>query len=220
MTESLPKALLPVCGKPFADHQLALLARRGVRRVVYSVAYKGDQIRAHVGDGTRFGLAVTYVDEGADRRGTAGALRLALDRGVLPETFFVLYGDSYLPIALAPVADAFRTSGAPALMTVFRNDGRWDTSNVLYADGRVLLYDKSRRDPRAAEMRFIDYGLSLLSRDVVADRVAPDTVADLGTLFHALSVEGRLAGHEVSERFYEVGSPEGLRDLEAFLTAT
>jgi NDP-sugar pyrophosphorylase family protein len=214
VTEQVPKAMIPVAGVPFAHHQLAWLAGRGVRRVVYSIGVKGDAIRAYVGDGRRWGLAVAYVDEREELKGTAGALRLALDAGVLEDAFFVLYGDSFLPIEITPIARAFVASGMPALMTVFRNRGRWDTSNAAFAHGRVTAYDKVRRD---AGMEYIDYGLSVLARAVVAERVPPGAVLDLAVLFGALSREGRLAGYEVSERFYEIGSPDGLRDLEAYL---
>jgi prepilin-type processing-associated H-X9-DG protein len=217
LTDRIPKALIPVCGVPFAHHQLAWLAASGVRRVVYSLGMMADLIRESVGDGSHWGLDMTYVDEGTTLRGTAGALRLALDVGALDSAFYVLYGDSFLPIEIATVAHAFRESGLPALMTVFRNAGQWDRSNVLYADGRVVLYDKASRDPRAAQMKFIDYGFSAFRRTVIEERVPAGTVADLAVLFEGLSREGQLAGYEVSARFYEVGSPEGLRDLEAYL---
>ena len=214
-----PKALLPVCGRPFIDHQLELLAAGGVEQAVLCIGYGGSDLRAHVGDGAAFGLGVRYVDEGDDLRGTAGALRLALDEGVLGDAFGVLYGDSYLPIELRPVWDAFRAAGRPALMTVYRNDDRWDASNAVFAEGRVVLYDKHGTDPSTAERRWIDYGLSVLSAQVIAERVPPGEVADLAELYHDLSVEGKLAGLEVDERFYEVGSPAGLVELEGFIAS-
>ncbi len=217
VTETIPKALIPVNGVPFVDHQLRWIAAHGVAEAVLSVGWLGGMLRDHVGDGAQFGLRVRWVDEGRDLRGTAGALRLALDEGVLEESFLVTYGDSYLPIDFGEVAAALARSGAPALMTVFRNDGRWDRSNCVVEGGRVH-YDKRRRDPAlAARMHHIDYGLSALRRDVVAERVPAGARADLADLFHALSVEGRLAAHEVHTRFFEIGSPEGLQDLERHL---
>ncbi len=209
-----PKALLPVGGRPFVDHQLELLAAGGVEDAVLCVGYGGEALRNHVGDGARFGLNVRYVDEGTELRGTAGALRLALDEGALADAFAVLYGDSYLPIELEPVWEAFRAVGLPALMTVYRNDDRWDASNAAFEDGRIVLYDKHGVSSAGEELRWIDYGLSILSADVIRERVAPRAVADLADLYHDLSVEGKLAGFEVEERFYEVGSPAGLAELE------
>jgi NDP-sugar pyrophosphorylase family protein len=218
-SETVPKALLEVAGRPFVDHQLAWLAAHGCREILLSIGYLGDRIEAHVGDGARFGLSVRYVNEGMPLRGTAGALRLAADRGVLADEFLLTYGDSYLPIDFAAVAEAFRASGAPALMTVFENQGRWDTSNVVFDEtkGTIALYDKARRLRPVEDFRYIDYGVSALKRSVIEGEVPSGERHDLAELFGALSRRGELAGLRVHERFYEIGSPEGLADLEARL---
>lgn len=214
-----PKALLPVGGRPFIDHQLELLAAGGVEHVVLCIGHGGAAVQEHVGDGAAFGLNVSYVDEGDTLKGTAGALRLALDQGALAETFGVLYGDSYLPIDLRPVWEAFRASELPALMTVYLNDGRWDSSNAVVSDDRVVLYDKRGTDARAPERRWIDYGLSVLRAELIDQRIGSGAVADLADLYHDLSLEGKLAAFEAKERFYEVGSFEGLTELERHLAA-
>ena len=211
----IPKALVPVRGEPFAFHQLRLLAAQGVRDVVYVVGHRAAQIRDAVGEGSDFGLDVSYVDEGGELHGTGGALRVALDSGSLAEVFGVLYGDSYLPTELAPIWAAFAASDRPALMTVHRNEDRWDRSNAVLEDGLVVAYDKrpEARDPR---MAWIDYGFSVLRRSVV-DAVPAGATVDLAEIFRTLSSRGELAGHEVAERFYEVGSPSGVADLEHHL---
>jgi NDP-sugar pyrophosphorylase family protein len=219
LTDRIPKALIPAGGRPFVDHQLDWLAGHGVTDVVICIGYRGDAIRAHL-DGNRApgqSLRIRFVDEGDDLRGTAGALRLALDQGALEESFLVTYGDSFLPIDFGQVFRAHAEAGKPALMAVFRNDGRWDTSNVIF-DGRlVTLYDKQRTTRPPSDFTFIDYGLSALSRQVIADEVPAGAVADLAALFHRLSVQGALAGLAVTERFYEIGSPAGLEDFERWL---
>src|SRR5439155_16903061 len=187
------------------DWQLHRLAAQGVDRVVYSVGYRGEMLRDHVGDGSRYGLRVTWVDEGSELRGTGGALRLALDRGALDDAFFVLYGDSYLPVCMSEVERAWGGSGARGLMTVMRNEGRWVASNVVFADGRVIVYDKSRPRELRAEMLWIDYGLSILTRPVIEELVPSEGSADLADTFRRLSLAGSLAGLEVRERFYEAG---------------
>jgi len=217
-TETIPKALLPVCGEPFVDHQLRWLSSHGVAEVVLSIGHLGQLLREHVGDGGRFGLRVRYVDEGEELRGTAGALRLALEEGALAPDFLLTYGDSYLPVDFGAFARAFERSDAPAMMAVYRNLERWDQSNVVVSGARVVLYDKHHKGP-ALRMEYIDYGLSGLRRAVVEERVPPGAKADLADLLHALSVEGQLAAYEVSTRFYEIGSPQGLADLEHFLVA-
>ena len=218
-TDSLPKPLLPVLGRPFAELQLEWLAREGVTGIVYSIGYRGDMLREALGDGSRFGVRIDYVDEGEDLRGSGGALRLALDLGLLPNAFFVLYGDAYLTVDLASVEATWLALGLPALMTVLRNRGRWDASNARFQDGRVV-YDKHRVLSPGQEMEWIDYGLSVLNRGLVAGWLPPGGRGDLADLMHQLSVEGKVGGYEETERFYEIGSPEGLRDFEAYLATT
>jgi NDP-sugar pyrophosphorylase family protein len=212
LTETCPKTLLPVRGRPFAWHQLHWLAAQGISEVIYCIGHQGDMIRRYWAEQPSPVPSIRFVDEGEQLRGTAGALHLALEEGVLDENFFVLYGDSFLPVEFGPVWQAFQASHEPALMTVLRNEGRWDRSNVIYQPGRVLLYDKSA----SPGMQFIDYGLSCLRRDLFDS----PTPADLATLFHELSLQGRLAAFEVHQRFYEIGSAEGLRDFENYLDAT
>jgi NDP-sugar pyrophosphorylase family protein len=216
LTDSIPKALIPVGGVPFAGRQLDWLSQEGVDHVVYCIGYRGDLIREYVGSGIRWGLGVDFVDEGEELKGTAGALRLALDKGVLRDGFFVLYGDSYLPIALDPVWQAFAESRLPALMTVLHNEGRWDQSNAVVEDGLVTTYDKSPRSDVMLE--WIDYGLSALERSLIGDRVPHSAVVDLADLYRDLSADRLLAAFQVHNRFFEIGSPAGLSDLERHLS--
>ena len=216
-TEKAPKTLLPVGDVPFAHYQLGWLARHGVTQVVYCIGHLGEQVRDFVGDGSRWGLAAAYVEDGPELAGTAGALRRAHDEGALRDWFLVLYGDSFLPFDFRRLAHAFLEQTRPALMTVYRNQGRWDVGNVRYANGVVRLYQKARKgEPPPSGMDYIDYGVSAFRREVVAGRVARGEKKDLSDVCHRLSVEGQLAGLEVTERFYEIGSPAGLRDFEAW----
>ena len=210
ITATIPKALVEVAGEPFVFRQLRYLRGQGVSRVVLCVSYLGEQIAAVVGDGTQFRLEVEYSFDGSRLLGTAGALKRALP--LLDDSFFVLYGDSYLPIDFAKVEQAYLASGAPGLMTVLRNDDRWDKSNVVFERGVILEYNK--RAPRA-EMTHIDYGLSVLSASVLADYPEGET-GDLADVLHRLSVTGRLAAMEVFDRFYEIGSPKGLLETEDY----
>src|SRR5437867_4482280 len=154
ISDEIPKALVDINGEPFITHQLRLLESRGVRRVVLCLGYRGEMVREYVGDGAQFGLAVEYSFDGPVLRGTAGAIHQALP--LLGKAFFVLYGDSYLPCDYGAAEEAFAGSGKTALMTVFRNEGKWDSSNVEFTGGRILADDKKNRTPR---MRHIDYGL-------------------------------------------------------------
>jgi NDP-sugar pyrophosphorylase family protein len=215
-TRKVPKTLLPVRGRPFAQWQLEWLSRAGIDSVVYCLGFLGDDVRQFVGDGSRWGLTVAYVDEGEQLRGTGGALRLAYDNGVLEDDFLVLYGDSWLQVDPAAVLTDARGRPEPALMTVYENVGQWESSNVIFDGSRVVRYAKGLTE-RPENMRWIDYGLSVLRREVVNQRMAPETVLDLAPIYTALSEEGLLAGYEVFQRFYEIGSVEGRDDLERYL---
>ena len=203
-----PKPLLEVAGEPFLHHQLRLLAEHGATRVVLCVGYLGETIERRVG-AERFGIEIAYSYDGPDLLGTAGALRRALP--LLGDVFLVLYGDTYLRVDYLAVEQAFRASGAPALMTVLRNRGRWDVSNAVLRGGRVVRYDKAHPAP---EMEWIDYGLGVLTP--AALDAAPDA-PDLADVYRALARSGELAGFEARERFYEIGTPGALAETEAFL---
>lgn len=207
---SVPKPLLEVAGEPFLHHQLRLLASHGAREVVVCVGYLGDQIEARVGR-ELFGLKVSYSHDGPTPLGTLGAIRKAAD--LLGARFMVLYGDTYLRIDYGAAAAAWERSGLPAMMTVLRNEGRWDVSNAVFDGERVTAYDKLARGP---EMQWIDYGLGGLITDCL-DAVGPE-VSDLSELYGRLSRRGKLFGFEATERFYEIGTPDALAETGAFFS--
>jgi NDP-sugar pyrophosphorylase family protein len=214
LTEHVPKAMIEVAGEPFIAHQLRLARREGISRVVLCVGYLWEQIRDFVADGHRFGLEVEYAVDGPRLLGSGGALRKALDK--LGPEFMVMYGDSWLNTAFPPIVESFRASRKPALMTVFRNDGRWDRSNVWFEDGEIKRYDKRETLP---QMHHIDWGLSVITADVLLKQPA-ETLFDLATVFSALVQRGELAGYEVKTRFYEIGSAEGLAETDAVLRSS
>lgn len=210
ITETIPKSLVDVAGKPFIVRQLEYLQAQGARDVVLCVGYLGEMIQDVVGTGENYGLQVSYSFDGSELLGTGGALKKALP--VLGDHFFVLYGDSYLPVDFSVVQDAYVRSSRPALMTVLKNGDRWDKSNVLFVDGQLVEYNK--RAPRP-EMAYIDYGLGLVSVHVF-DTCTIDGPFDLADVYQDLSVKGQLAGLEVYQRFYEIGSHSGLKEAEEY----
>lgn len=214
IAERVPKVLVDVAGRPFAEHQIDLLRRQGIVDVVWCVGHLGDQVERALGDGTRWAMRFRYAYDGDRPRGTGGALQHALP--LVGPACFVMYGDSYLTCPFDRVARAFHESGQPALMTVFRNDNRWDRSNVVFRNGRIERYEKDCDDP---DMRHIDYGLGVVTAEAFAPW-AGEAAFDLAQVYGRLATERRLAGYEVSERFYEIGSPRGLEDTRALLTRT
>jgi NDP-sugar pyrophosphorylase family protein len=210
--QRMPKALIEVAGAPFVFHQLTLLRGYGARRIVMCIGHLGEQIEDAVGDGSEIGLDVSYSHDGPRPVGTAHAIRQALPN--LGKFFLVLYGDTFLRIDYRAVQRAFESAGLRALMTVLRNEGRWDTSNTSFADGRVIAHDKRHPTP---DMHWIDYGLSVVSAQAMRD-VQPHA-SDLSDVYGELARRGQLAGFEATERFYEIGTPSALSETDAFLSA-
>ena len=212
LTETIPKALIDINDEPFVAHQLRLLKKRGIERIVMCVGFLGEQIVDFVGDGSRFGLQVSYLFDGPTLLGTAGAIKRALP--LVDDNFFVLNGDSYLPCDYAAVQETFVKSKKAGLMTVFHNEGKWDTSNVEYGDDSIIMYDKVNRTTR---MLHIDYGLEIFNKKAF-DIVPENEPFDLVPVYQALLAKKQLAAHEVKERFYENGSFAGIAELEHYLS--
>jgi MurNAc alpha-1-phosphate uridylyltransferase len=210
-TQSIPKALLDVAGEPFIVHQLRLLESQGITRVVLCLGHLGEMIREVLDAQPCARLDVAYSFDGPRLLGTAGALKHALP--LLGDAFFVLYGDSYLTCSFRDIQSAFDRAGKQAMMTVFRNEGRWDTSNMEFDGAEIRDYDKVRQTPR---MQHIDYGLGILTRAAFGS-VPDDRAVDLADVYQQLLNRGQLAGYEVTERFYEIGSLQGLNDTRDLL---
>lgn len=196
---------------PFIAHQFRLFRQYGLTDVVLCTGHLGSRIEEVVGDGARYGIRVRYSPDGARPLGTGGALRHALP--LLGEAFMILYGDSYLECDYAAIERAFLVGAAPALLTVFRNDDRWDRSNVHCLDGRIVQYSKTRQTP---DMRHIDYGLAAMRAEALID-YPDDEVLDLARVYEDLVARDSLAAYEVTTRFYEIGTPSGLSDLRQHL---
>jgi len=214
LTAQAPKILIDVGGRPFAERQIDLMRRQGIHEVIYCVGYLGETVESTLGDGTRWGMRFRYAYDGPALLGTGGAVVGALPLAG-PE-FFVMYGDSYLDCDFGSIERAFRASGAPALMVVFKNDDRFDRSNVEFADGRIVRYDKVQRNER---MHHIDYGLGILTAKALRPWQSREQAFDLANVYRDLATNGELAGIEVHQRFYEIGSTEGLEETRALFAA-
>jgi len=213
ITTKIPKLLVEVAGEPFFTHQLRLLKAAGLTEIILCVGYLGEQIVELYKDGSRYGVNIKYSFDGPKLLGTGGALIQALP--LLGESFYVLYGDSYLPIDYRKIGDHFINSGKQGLMTVFENKGLYDASNVWFENGEIKVYDKKAKLP---EMKHIDYGLGLFKATAFEGYSKTDVV-DLAEVQKKLVSQHELCGYEMKERFYEIGSPEGLAELNTLLAA-
>ena len=211
ITAKIPKLLVEVAGEPFFSHQLKLLKAAGLTRIVLCVGYLGEQIVDLYKDGSAYGVDIKYSFDGAKLLGTAGALIQAMP--LLGDSFYVLYGDSYLPIDYRKIGDHFLASGKKGLMTVFENKGLYDSSNVWFQNGEIKVYDKKVKLP---EMKHIDYGLGLFKASAF-ESYSKTEVVDLAEVQKSLVSQKELCGYEMKDRFYEIGSPEGLAELNTLL---
>lgn len=216
-TADCPKPLVSVNGRPFFDYEFDLLRQAGFRKFVFCAGYRADMIEAHYGDGSDYGVSIRYSldDQGPDAKllGTGGAIRKAM--GMLDDDFMVTYADSFMDIDYGEVIYRYacaKAQGARSLMTLFRNFGRYDTSNVIYEDGKLVLYDKKNLSDR---MQYIDYGVSMFEKSLFAGYAAGEKF-DLADIQHRLSEERKLEGLVVTKRFYEIGSPDSYREFIAY----
>ena len=211
LTENIPKAMVPVEGKPFIEYQIALLKEYGITDIVLCIGHKGEMIKDYFKDGGNLGVRITYSYE-ETQLGTGGAIRNALE--LLDDHFIVLYGDAYLNINYRKIIDFRKQDNSDALLAVFKNEGNLDTSNVLFKDKKFVLYDK---DNPTVDMKYIDYGMSILSKKVIEEYIPGDTIYDLADCYNQLSKSNRLVGYEVKERFYEIGSFSGLDEFKDYI---
>lgn len=210
LAKTQPKSMIEADGKPFLEHQLEFLRDSGVSNVVLCIGHMGEQIKRYFGDGERFGVAIEYSVE-TTPLGTAGALGLA--RPLLDDVFFTMYGDSFLSVDFARVADHFKASNKLALMTVYRNHDNYDASNTVVEGDFVKQYSKKER---TNGMVHIDYGVNLFRKEVL-DMIPPDEFQALEDLFPRLIDSDQLLAYEIEERFYEIGSTQGLQEFRQFV---
>ena len=205
-----PKAMIPVAGRPFIDHKLVGLARQGAKKVVLLVGHAADSLQQHVGDGSNYGLQIEFIRDGPQLLGTGGAIKAALP--YLGDSFWVTYADTYLRFDVLEAEKRFVDSGRPGLMVVLKNEDRWDVSNARIDDGLVVEYVKS---PPPGRFQYIDYGMSLFARTAF-DECPAEQAFDLGSVIRGIIDGPGLAAYEAIERFYEIGTPEGFSETEAF----
>ena len=211
VTKKIPKSMIEINGKPFIDHQLKLLKNNGIEKVVVCAGYLGEMVEEYVGDGSNWDLDVKFSFDGEKLLGTGGAVRKSI--AMLDERFFVIYGDSYLPVDFRKVAAYFENNDKSALMTVIQNGDRWDKSNVIFENGCIVKYDKKDKSP---EMKHIDYGLGIFRKEVF-EKINENDVVDLADIYKDLLKKNKLAGYEIFERFYEIGSFSGIEELKLLL---
>ncbi|NLT28545.1 MAG: NTP transferase domain-containing protein [Dehalococcoidales bacterium] len=210
LAQNRPKSMVNINGKPFLQHQLELFKRQGIFRVLICLGHLGEQIESHFGDGNHFGIDITYSYENKPL-GTAGALKNA--GRFLDDIFFTIYGDSYVFLNFSDAWHYFQSNNKLALMTVYKNNNLFDTSNTVIRGDHVLKYNKHEK---AADMNYIEYGVNIFRKDIMSG-IPEDSFYELGDVFTPLIEEEQLLAYEVKERFYEIGSPKGIEEFKKFI---
>lgn len=212
-SNEIPKCMIKINGIPFIDYQLRWLSSHGIKDIVLCVSHLREQVQDYVQDGSKWGISVEHVADGRIAMGTGGALRKALDADRLQKFFMVMYGDSFLPLDFKPVYGYYFSQGLPALMAIYKNKNNFDASNANFDNG-LVEYNKLKF---LNNYQYIDYGLSILDKKIVEEHIPSNTICDLADVLMKLSEAKMLAGYEVHDRFYEIGSPSGLQDFKNFL---
>jgi len=213
ITEKIPKAMILIGGKPFLELQLNLLKRHGISDIVLCIGHLGEKIKEYFGDGRKFGVEIRYSEETEKLLGTGGGLKKTVD--LLDDVFFVTYGDAYLILDYQNVMRHFKKTNKLGLMVVYKNFDRYDKSNVVVEKGLVKIYSKKRKAPN---MVYIDFGVSVLRKKAL-DLIPEGKVADLEELYQELIRRKELLAFETGQRFYEIGSPEGLKEFEELISS-
>ena len=210
VTKTIPKSLIDINGSPFIDHQIKLLEKNRIKKILICAGYLGEMIQDHLKK-NKPDIEISFSFDGEKLLGTGGAIRKAIR--ILDNEFFVIYGDSYLPVSFQDVAQFFEISGKKSLMTVVKNEDMWDKSNVIFEKSRIIRYDKKDKSP---EMKYIDYGLGIFKKKVF-DEIPEDQVTDLADIYKDMLKKNELAGYKIKSRFYEIGSFHGIEELKEYL---
>jgi NDP-sugar pyrophosphorylase family protein len=213
LTDRSPKSMVEIEGHPFIEYQLSMLRRFGANKVLLCIGHMGNQIERFVGDGSRFGLEVSYSDEGRRLLGTAGALKNAGPH--LESEFALVYGDSYFTLPIATIWDKFLASKCPAMMVVLKNKGKYGPSNCDVKAGFVAKYAKGSK---TESFEYVDFGLVCLKKSLLSS-IPGETPADMSVIFSSLVGRKELLAYEVFQRFYEVGSVQGIVEFAEYVKA-
>lgn len=217
LTSAVPKCMVPCRGRPFLEYPLAWMSHFGVTRATFVLGHMASPAIAHLERLRIPGIEIDWVIEGEQRLGTGGALDLAFARLSFRDDVLVMYGDSFLAVNFADVLTQARTLRAPALMTVLRNEGQWDTSNVHFEPPRVRRYSKDPAVQSREQFRYIDYGLLYFQTSFFQAQSPRAASWDLSQLLETIAARDQLYGLEVHQRFYEIGTPPAYEEFNRLL---
>ena len=203
-TKKIPKCLININGKPFLYYQLKYLKKNKINNVLLSAGYMAGKIKKYIKN-IKF-IDVKINADGKKLLGTGGAILKSLH--LLKPNFYVIYGDSYLNFKLTKLRD---NKNFPT-MAIYKNNNKFDKSNVKLGSGRKIIYFKNKKK----KLQYIDYGAAYLNKKIFKNKMKYSKF-DLADLYEKISKRNMLNGYKVSKRFYEIGSYNGINDLKKYL---
>lgn len=207
-TLGVPKSLILINDKPFIYWQLKQLKEQNTKNIILCLGKHSKQIIDYLELNSKFGLNIKYSLE-KEKLGTGGAISNVYSK--LDDYFGILYGDSYLQINFKRIEKYYKKKNKLGLMTVYKNNGLYDRSNIIYKNKKIVKYEKELQDD---EMKFIDYGFGIIDKSVFRKRRGN---FDLANIYKELLSKNELASYRVKKRFYEIGSFQGMEETSEFL---
>lgn len=210
LSKHIPKSMIEVQGKPFLSYQLDQLKHHKITDVVLCVGHLSKHIQSYFKDGSDFGVHITYSYDTEKLLGPIGALKHAEPH--LTSTFFTLYGDSYVFVNYKDIHSYFKEKKAKALMTVYHNNDKYDQSNLVINNDRVIQYGGQK----TAKMTYIDYGVSLFHKSILDD-IPNNAFCSTADFYTKVVQKHQLYAYEVDTRFYHIGTPTALTEFKTYI---
>ncbi|RLF31559.1 MAG: nucleotidyl transferase [Thermoplasmata archaeon] len=211
LAKNTPKSMIKIDGKPFLWYQIENLKKQGIKNLILCVGHLSEKIIEYFGDGTKHDINITYSHDGDKPLGPIGALKKA--EPLLQDVFFIMYGDSYLTVDYLKVYDFFKKHDRLGCMVVYKNNDKYDKSNLIVKNNMVVEYSKEKQ---SRDMIYIDYGTSILRKKSL-EIIPPNTFYTTGEFFSNLIKQKQLLAYEVKKRFYHIGNPEALREFKEYI---
>lgn len=207
-TDTMPKPMLPINGRPFLEYLVEQLHEQGITNILLLTGYRGEQIRSHFRDGRQFGVSIAYSEGPVD---WDTGRRVSEARAMLEARFMLFYSDNFIPFRLETLSAFHRRLGRP--ISVLLNSKA--NGNIRAGtNGIVEKYDPTRSSP---DLDYVEIGYMAVERDPVLKLIDPPDVS-FSVVLQRLAEEGNLAGLVSGDRYHSISDPKRWKLTERYLT--